>query len=169
MSTTHCFKAFTVDSNYLSGDEVQVLEQEMGEVIVKVKEVVYHPKIKVAGKMVSKNIAYFHDNIKPLVLNKVNTKVIQKIMDGNSRLEDWKDFNLQLYYDPSVKFGSESVGGIRIKKDQPKSYSKEEVIEIINSATTTTELTSIRNWVKKYGLNEMAKEKFSNLKSNTNV
>ena len=68
---------------------------------------------KVAGKKIDANIAYFKENIKPLVLNATNSKVM-KDLTGSSFVEDWQNLTVQLYIDRDAKLMGERVGGVRV-------------------------------------------------------
>ena len=89
------------------------------------------------------NIAYFHENIKPLVLNSTNSKTIKRFAKS-SFIEDWTDILLELYPDHNVKYKGETVGGIRIKPTQPKltkprlTASSERYAAVLKSCTEKT-------------------------------
>lgn len=87
--------------------------------IFTIKKVVQEYDVKVAGRVGNHNIAYFKEDIKPMVLNSTNSKVI-KGFTGSSFVEDWNNVLVELFVDESVKMKGEIVGGIRIKKLQPR-------------------------------------------------
>lgn len=72
----------------------------------------------VGGKSEIEVVAHFSDGNKPLILNKTNMKTIQKIYK-TPYIDDWKGRKIQIYYDPTVKFGRETVGGLRIRPFVP--------------------------------------------------
>ncbi len=72
----------------------------------------------VGGKTEEEVVAHFSDGNKPLILNKTNMKTIQKIYK-TPYIEDWKGRKIQIFYDPTVKFGREVVGGLRIRDFVP--------------------------------------------------
>ena len=74
--------------------------------------------VGVGGKTEEEVVAHFSDGNKPLILNKTNMKTIQKI-SKTPYIEDWKGRKIQIYYDPTVKFGREVVGGLRIREFVP--------------------------------------------------
>ena len=74
--------------------------------------------VGVGGKSEMEVVAHFSDGNKPLILNKTNMKTIQKIYK-TPYIEDWKGRKIQIYYDPTVKFGRETVGGLRIRSFVP--------------------------------------------------
>lgn len=76
--------------------------------------------IVVAGKRISANIAYFKEDIKPLVVNATNGKILRSFAkDHSPMVEDWAGLVIELYIDPNVKMKGDIVGGIRIKPAQP--------------------------------------------------
>ena len=72
----------------------------------------------VGGKKEVEIVAHLK-NEKPFILNKTNMKTIQKIYK-TPYIEDWKGRAIQIYYDPSIKFGRETVGGLRIRPFVPE-------------------------------------------------
>jgi hypothetical protein len=72
----------------------------------------------VGGKTEEEVVAHFSDGNKPLILNKTNMKTIAKIYK-TPYIEDWRGRSIQIYYDPTVKFGRETVGGLRIRAQIP--------------------------------------------------
>ena len=76
--------------------------------------------VKVAGRKGNHNIAYFEENIKPLCLNAGNAKTLKQLSGGSAFVEDWGGITVQLYIDPSVSFGGEITGGVRISPNPVK-------------------------------------------------
>lgn len=72
----------------------------------------------VGGKTEEEVVCHFSDGNKPLILNKTNMKTIQKIYH-TPYIEDWAGRKIQIFYDPTVKFGRETVGGLRIRDFVP--------------------------------------------------
>lgn len=70
------------------------------------------------GKKSTKPIIKFAEQVKPLIANTVNFKRMTKLF-GSKYIEDWIGKQIILYGDPSVKFGSETVGGVRVKDKLP--------------------------------------------------
>ncbi len=64
----------------------------------------------------TKPVLYFHD-AKPLVLNKENWQTIADLYGDES--DDWAGHWIEVYVDPSVRFGGKRVGGIRVKPETP--------------------------------------------------
>jgi len=65
-------------------------------------------------------VLYFEEIEKPIVLKVTNGNLIAAII-GSKELEDWIGHKIVLFFDPTVSFGSELTGGIRVRaaKNQP--------------------------------------------------
>lgn len=114
---THYRKVFK--SDHLGVADLEELIEDGKKLIFTIKEVKQEWQTLVAGKKIDANIAYFNENIKPLVLNSSNSKQVSKF--ANSKfIEDWKNITLELYINASVKLKGEVVGGVRIRPVQPR-------------------------------------------------
>lgn len=82
--------------------------------------------ISVAGKTISANIAYFKEGIKPMVLNATNSAILAK-RTGSSFVDDWKDVKVELYILKNIRFGKETVDGIRIKEEPPRQLTEQDI------------------------------------------
>lgn len=60
--------------------------------------------------------------LKPMILNATNSKTM-KGLTGSAFLEDWKDVRITVYVDGSVRFGRETVEGLRISPHAPEKKS----------------------------------------------
>lgn len=109
-------------SDHLSVPDLEDLIDKGTPLIFTIDYVQQEYDVKVAGKLMSGNIAYFKDKgIKPLVLNSINNKRIREFVPNKSPLiQFWKDILIELYIDENVKFGNEKTGGVRVKVLQPK-------------------------------------------------
>lgn len=128
--------------------------------------------ISVAGKMIAANIAYFEEPIKPLVLNATNSSILAKIT-GSNFIDYWKNVKVELYILKNIRFGKETVDGIRIKEEQPKGLSETDIKVAkgrIAACVDLQQLTDIYNSNLKYKTNQeiifALKEKSADLKSN---
>lgn len=88
------------------------------DLIATIDYVAQEKVVGVGGKSEMEVVAHFSDGNKPLILNKTNMKTIQKIYK-TPYIEDWKGRKIQIYYDPTVKFGRDTVGGLRIRDSIP--------------------------------------------------
>ena len=56
--------------------------------------------------------------LKPMILNAHNSKVL-KDLAGSHFIEDWKNIAVTIYVDSNVRFGRDTVEGLRISPNQP--------------------------------------------------
>ena len=113
MSTmkTHYRKAF--DSPYLSSADI--VEPT---VLTIARVTLEKDKTKKSGDIF--NTAYFEERelrpgekLKPMILNATNSKTMKGIT-GSPFLEDWSGVKVTVFVDKNVRFGKESVEGLRI-------------------------------------------------------
>lgn len=119
MSTdkTHYRKAF--DSPYLSSADI--VEPTVLTVAYVALETDHTKKTK--DKF---NTAHFvekelrpGEKLKPMILNATNSKTM-KMLTGTPFIEDWQNVAITVYVDSNVKFGKESVEGLRISPRAPE-------------------------------------------------
>lgn len=148
---THYRKVFK--SDHLGTPDLEEMIEEGKKLIFTISHVNQEYGTKVAGRKIDANIAYFKEDIKPLVLNATNSKTVAGFTSSKF-VEDWNNVLVELYIDSSVKMKGEIVGGVRIKPNQPlkqkpsltpDSKQWEKAKEAIKSGSATPE--SIRkNW-----------------------
>lgn len=114
---THYRRVFK--SDHLGSADLEDFIEDKKPLVFTIKEVKQEIGVSVAGKKGSFNIAYFVENIKPLVLNATNSKVVKVFAGGSPFVEDWKNITVELYIDETVKMKGEIVGGVRIKSIKP--------------------------------------------------
>ncbi|HEY5851975.1 MAG TPA: hypothetical protein VIT62_14570 [Lysobacter sp.] len=56
--------------------------------------------------------------LKPMILNATNSKTM-KALTGSPYIDDWADVRITVYVDKNVRFGNESVEGLRISPKAP--------------------------------------------------
>lgn len=169
-SKTHYRKVFK--SDHLSSFDLEDFI-EAGRILeFTISEVKQYEKTSVAGKQISANIATFKEDIKPLVLNATNSAIMAKLT-GSSFIEDWRNVLVELYILKNIRFGKETVDGIRIKEEQPKGLSETDIKVAkgrIAACVDLQQLTDIYNSNLKYKTNQeiifALKEKSADLKSN---
>ena len=113
---THFRKAF--DSPYLSSADI------VGPTVLTIKSVTLegdHTK-KTKDHF---NTAHFVESelrpgekLKPMILNATNSKTLRNIT-GSAFIDDWQNVTVTVYVDPNVRFGKESVEGLRISPKPP--------------------------------------------------
>ena len=72
------------------------------------------------------NTAYFTDaelrpgeRLKPMILNAHNSKIM-RTLGGSHFIDDWKNVPVTVYVDPNVRFGRDTVEGLRISPEPPR-------------------------------------------------
>lgn len=123
---THYRKVFK--SDYLGVADLEDFIEEKRSLIFTIKEVKSEFNIVVGGRKGNYNIAYFVENIKPLVLNSINSKIVRSF-NKTSFVQDWENTIVELYIDSTVKMNKEVVGGVRIKPVQPTKQNKPDFTE----------------------------------------
>ena len=113
---THYRKAF--DSPYLSSADV------VGEITLTVKCVRLEPD-KTKKTKDQFNTAHFvekeirpGEKLKPMILNATNSKTM-KMLTGSAFIDDWNNVRVTIYVDHNVRFGKDSVEGLRISPKAP--------------------------------------------------
>lgn len=122
MNKTHYRKVFK--SDHLGVADLEDFIEAGKGLVFTIAHVKQEFNVTVAGRKGNYNIAYFKEDIKPLVVNAGNSKVLKK-MTGSVFVEDWLNIPVQLYIDPNAKLAGEIVGGVRIHPDPPKTQKPE--------------------------------------------
>jgi len=73
------------------------------------------------------NTAYFVEQflrpgepLKPMILNATNSKTMKLLAGGTPFIEDWNMIPISVYTDTNVRFGKDTVEGLRISPIKPK-------------------------------------------------
>jgi hypothetical protein len=61
----------------------------------------------------SKPILHFTARLRPMILNLVNWNTLEAAYGEDS--DDWGGKQVEMYFDPTVMFGKERVGGVRVR------------------------------------------------------
>jgi hypothetical protein len=114
---THYRKAF--DSPYLSSADIT------GPTILTIRCVRLEPDHTKKTKD-QFNTAYFAEKelrpgetLKPMILNATNSRTLKKLA-GSPFIDDWNNIPVTIYVDNAVKFGRDTVEGLRIKPEAAK-------------------------------------------------
>jgi hypothetical protein len=59
------------------------------------------------------------EKLKPMILNATNSKTLRNLT-GSAFIDDWNGVRVTIYVDPNVRFGKESVEGLRISSKAPQ-------------------------------------------------
>jgi hypothetical protein len=136
-------------SDYISSYEFRFGK----DLIVTIKDVKEEIITGDGGRKEPCRVARFKEDVKPMILNKKNCKTISKLYNSDE-MEKWSNARIQLYFDQSVKFGSETVGGVRVRAFIPEVVSdkceecKKQVTEH-NGASPSVIIKATKN---KYGV-----------------
>ena len=72
--------------------------------------------------------------LKPMILNAFNSKMM-KALSNSAFIDDWNGIRITVYVDPNVRFGKETVEGLRISPHAPeKKYLTPENTKAWNNA-----------------------------------
>lgn len=156
---THWKKAFK--SDYLSSSDI-----DGKDLIVTIKRVAYQECMTLSGKKFC-NVAHFTEppvfdksgvqksGVKPMILNVGNSKIIKKFSGNKTHLEDWYNIKITIYVDTKVKFGSDTVEGLRIRNVQPQGNLPRiepenftNAVEYLKNGKTIEDLKKIRSFDK---------------------
>lgn len=76
------------------------------------------------------NTAYFveqfirqGETLKPMILNATNSKTLKKLTN-TPFIDDWNNIKVTVYVDYNVRFGKETLEGLRISPNKPQGKSK---------------------------------------------
>lgn len=114
---THYRKVFK--SDHLGVADLEDLVEIGTRLVFTIAKVSQEYNVMVAGRKGNFNIAYFQEDIKPLVLNATNSKTMKKLT-GSAFVEDWVNMPVELYIDQNAKLKGEVVGGVRISPNKAK-------------------------------------------------
>ncbi len=107
---THWKKVFNKD--YLGSHDLD--EKDL-------KAIIHHVEVRAvkdsSGKEGKCNVAVFEGNIKPMILNVTNCKIIKRF-SGTNYIEQWSNIPVTIYSKQIKAFGEETEG-LRIREKQP--------------------------------------------------
>jgi ribosomal protein L34E len=114
MSNKTHWKKVVSDPNFLGEADFQEGEEKIAT-IARIAEKV---DVKTARGKEKKTVVYFHENLKPMILNVARSKAISKVA-GSPYFEDWINVTVQLYIDPHVEAFGEIVSAVRVRPRKP--------------------------------------------------
>ena len=114
---THYRKAF--DSPYLSSaDIVEPVVLTVHHVTLEADRTKKTKDVFNTAHFVEKEIRH-GETLKPMILNASNSKTMRGIT-GSSFIDDWQTVRITVYVDHNVRFGKETVEGLRISPHVPE-------------------------------------------------
>ena len=88
------------------------------DVTVTVASVGLEELTRPGGEKEAKVVISFEGAKKKLICNKTNAIRIARMYGNNT--DDWLGQPITLYFDPTIKFGRDTVGGVRVRESKPK-------------------------------------------------
>lgn len=135
-------------SDHLAAADIEELVENNGKAILTLDRVEYFQNRQVAGRTKDKGlVAFFKEpNTKPMIVNAVNSKVLQSFIKSNDLNNDWFNLNLkiELYVNDSVKMSGKTVGGIRIKTRLPIVESKVKILPAISEVSLKKAIAAVK-------------------------
>jgi len=109
-------------STHLAGIDVETIVADKGNCILTIKEAFYDTNVDVSGNKTAGYFIEFEENVKPMVVNSSNRKIIGNILKSTKNLSstdsrnigNWKGLKIELLFDPTVKMMGKIVGGIKV-------------------------------------------------------
>lgn len=152
-----------INHNYINEGDL-----DSGTIIATIKEIKLQEIISAGGKKEEKHVLFFVEpNVKPMILSaKENFKSLEKVA-GSPYIENWRGVKIEIWYNSNVKFGRETVGGVRIKPTAPviQKPAIPENMWIAAQEKMKAGTTSIEAIEKNYSLTPEQKQILNNLKS----
>ena len=116
------------NSSHLAGIDVEIMIAEKGKCELTIQLAFHDKNVKVNGKKVDGYFLRFEEPVKEMMVNSGNRKAISEMareMLNCTALESrntasWTGMKIELMFDPTVKFGDETRGGIRVVKKEIK-------------------------------------------------
>jgi len=131
-------------STHLAGIDVEAIVEEKGSCILTIKEAFYDRGVDVSGNKTDGYFISFIEPVKDMVANSGNRKIINEIVkeklgcsSAESRmLPNWKNVQIDLWFDPTVKMMGKVTGGIKVKPVVKKLVSDATAISALNMCTS---------------------------------
>lgn len=109
-------------STHLAGIDVETIIADKGNCLLTIKEAFYDTNVDVSGNKTSGYFIEFEENVKPMVANSGNRKIIGNILKATKNLTstdsrnigNWKGLKIELLFDPTVKMMGKVIGGIKV-------------------------------------------------------
>lgn len=115
-------RSFTGPSGGLKKDCPWLASEDLGtrEVTVTIEDVKLYDDVAFEAGRKESNVPAlkFAGKAKEMILNSVNRKTLVRLFGLETK--DWRGKVVTLFVDPSVRFGRETVSGLRIKGDPSK-------------------------------------------------
>lgn len=122
-------------STHLSGVDVQIIIAEKGECILTIKDAHFDKGVNVSGNKTDGYFLTFKEDVKPMVVNSTNRKIIARIAKDKLKLSDldsrnigkWIGLTIELDFDANRTMMGKVTGGIAVKEKAPQAISEKEL------------------------------------------
>lgn len=123
------------DTDFFGGQDLPNLQAEITATIKSYSI----ENIRTQSGTTKKGVLHFSENIKPLIVNKSKLKPL--VNEYGFDADSWIGKQVTLYFDPTVKFGKEITGGIRVKIPLPTNAVKPKCEQCGKDITGTQKMT----------------------------
>lgn len=147
-------------SDHLGSADLEDFVEQGRPLVFTIKEVRQEFGVKVAGKTGNFNIAYFKEQIKPLVLNATNSKQIKIFAGNNPFVETWKDICVELYIDENVQMKGVTTQGVRIRPIQPNLVKQKQQFTEVNFEKAKAAKATIEQIKERYSITPEMEQKY---------
>ena len=136
-------------STHLAGVDVDIIIAEKGKCVLTIKESYYSTGIDVSGNKTDGYFIEFIEDVKPMVINSTNRKIVASIVKIKNKCSstesrnilNWKGLSIELVFDESIKMMGKKTGGIRVSPISPiVKVDDKKGIELLISSKTLKEL-----------------------------
>lgn len=136
-------------STHLAGVDVDMITAEKGNCFLTIKEAYYNTNVDVSGNITDGYFIEFVENVKPMVINSTNRKVVASIISIKNKctgaesrnIGNWKGLSIELIFDPKITMMGKKTGGIRVSPISPiPNISDENAIALLNGCVKLTDL-----------------------------
>lgn len=132
---THWKKAF--NSEYIGAADLQ----DYNDIILTIKEVRLEVTRGTKDKEM-KNVAYFVENMKPMILNATNCKAVRKLAGGSNFINDWNNIRVTVYVERNVKAFGEVTDALRIRSTPPPLPQEQKQVDVTVAILNLTSCTN---------------------------
>ena len=142
-------------STHIAGVDVDMIIAEKGKCILTIKEAYYDTNVNVSGNKTNGYFLEFVEDVKPMVVNSTNRKIIASIVKikkgvtaAESRnISSWIGLTIELLFDSNITMMGKKTGGIRVSPVSPIiKVDDKKPIEFLKTSKTKKELQV--NWGK---------------------
>lgn len=118
----HHWKKTVSDPNFIGEGDFQEGEEK----VATIKAVKIQETIATAEGKSKKDIMYFQEDLKPMIMNVAKAKNVEKVA-GSGFYEDWPGVKIQLYIEHGIKAFGEVVSAVRVRPFKPRVQQQEPV------------------------------------------